>query len=67
MMKIEPHCLSSQKRKIEVEKILFELANKYFISFVYYFQGKEWDGFKEMKKISKIQESYEENIIYKIY
>lgn len=63
---------SSQKRKNEMEKVLFSLTNNYFITFVYYWQGKDadekkWNGFKEMKKISEPQGMYEENVIYKIY
>lgn len=63
---------SSQNRKNEMEKVLFSLANNYFIAFLYYWQWKdvdrkEWNRFKEMKKISEPQGMYEENVIYKIY
>ena len=69
--KMEPHSLFFQKRRSELEKVLFELANKYFIAFVYYWQGKDenkidWQGFKGKKDITEPQENYEENVIYLI-
>jgi len=53
-------------RKQQKEEFLFSLAQKYFVSFAYYMQGKEWNDFKESKKITKQLEEYEENVVYVI-
>lgn len=69
--KIQTLSLHSTNSRNDLEKVLFKLANKYFIAFVYYWQGKDengnmWEGFTDMTKIEKRQDRYEENIIYHV-
>ena len=53
-------------KKQQKEEFLFSLAQKYFVSFAYFMQGKEWSGFKGSKKITKPLKEYEENVVYVI-